>query len=168
VRRYEEALKPLHRAAQLNPKRDQVFDMLAFALLQLHRADESLVYERKAIDLNPTDVEYWHGLVSAQDQLRHYDDLLATARQAQQLWPHRAEPWSWSGFAYKGKGQYFRAWRVLRVAISLDPSDAHTRECFREVQKKCVAVILAVMAVALIIKLLSAHLVRLIKTRKAA
>jgi Flp pilus assembly protein TadD len=86
----EEAIGPLLKAVELNPKDPNVRMNLAYAYDQQGRLDEAIIHYQKAIELNPRDSVARNNLGVVYNKIGHYDEAIRELEKSLEIDPKSA------------------------------------------------------------------------------
>lgn len=103
--KYEEAVKPLTRAAELGGADGKLFGLLGYAHLNLNRHASAQGAYQQALLFEPDNTDYKLGLVKSAVALGNYDFALALLDELIQQQPTREALWSLQANVYIQKEQ---------------------------------------------------------------
>ncbi|MDD5615534.1 MAG: tetratricopeptide repeat protein [Candidatus Methanoperedens sp.] len=124
-RRYEEALKALNKAIEINLKDGYALSRKGAALINLGRNEEALEVFNKAIEINPKDGYALSRKGIALINLGKNKEALEVFNKAIEINPNDGFALSRKGAALGNLGRYEKALEVFNKAIEINPKDGY-------------------------------------------
>jgi len=127
---YEEALRKLEEAINLDPNNARHYDLLGATLYKLERYEEALKAFEKAIELDSDNAEYHHSLGVTLYELKRYEEeeALKALEKATELELNNGRYHYSLGVMLHALKRYEEALTAIEKAIELDPDDARFME----------------------------------------
>ncbi len=122
AKNYEEAIRYLKEAIQLEPDLDAAHNNLGLLLSDLKRNDEAEAAFRKAIEINPTYDTAYYNLGNLLSDFNRNDEAEAAFRKAIELNPALTEAYSNLGLLLSYLKRNDEAEAAFRKAIELNPA----------------------------------------------
>jgi tetratricopeptide (TPR) repeat protein len=120
--KYDEALKALDNAIQLDPQDADAWCNKGLALGILHKYDEAIQAFDKAIEINPQLVQAWYNKGNVLMNLRDYDRAIQAYDESHKLSPPGLPyTWYYNGIALDKLGKHEEAIQAYDKAIGMIP-----------------------------------------------
>ena len=102
---YEEAVKALNKAIELNPKDTEMWNNRGIVLFFLKRNKEAISSFEKATSLDPRNAEAWYNRGIVFCRLEKYEEAVDSLDKALEIDPQSAIVWHNKGVALKHLGR---------------------------------------------------------------
>lgn len=122
----EAAEKSLRAALAINPRDDQLLNLLGVSLIRQQREEEAIEPLRKAISLNRRDAEYHNALGCALRNTGHVDEGIESLQRALKLEPELHGARFNLGQAFQYQRDFVQAERLFREVLARRPDDVET------------------------------------------
>jgi len=119
--RYEEAIRCLDKALELNPRQVNAWTNKGASLNSLGRYEEAIRCYDKALELDSRQVNAWINKGTSLGSLGRPEEAIRCYDQALELDPRDFKTWTNKGSSLGGLGRYEEAIRCLDKALELNP-----------------------------------------------
>jgi Flp pilus assembly protein TadD, contains TPR repeats len=128
-RRYEEALRAVEKAIELDSDNAGYHYLLGAALHRLKRQEEALRAVEKSIELDPDSAEYYYSLSITLHKLKRYEEALTAIEKAIELDPDNAKFMETKGALEFRLEKYPEALSIINEVLKKDPTTAYAYRC---------------------------------------
>lgn len=102
---YEEAVKALDKAIELNPKDSEVWNNRGIVLFFLKKSKEAIWSFERSTTIDPRNAEAWYNRGIVLCSLERYEDAVVSLEKALEIDPQSAIVWHNKGVALKHLGR---------------------------------------------------------------
>ena len=121
IKRFNQALKFLNRAKDMQPNNADVHNNLGGVLKELENYEKAVTCYKKVIKINPSFVQAYSNLGILFIQLGEFEKAINFSEKATQINPKYAESYNNLGLIFKHKGQLSKAITFFEKAIQIKP-----------------------------------------------
>ncbi|HKG23480.1 MAG TPA: tetratricopeptide repeat protein, partial [Blastocatellia bacterium] len=122
-KRYEDALRELDRALNINPENPSAWNNRGVTLGKLNRYEGALESYDCALNINPENPSVWYNRGIALRKLNRYEEALESYDRALNINPENPSAWNNRGFVLDDLNRYEEALESYDRALSIDPED---------------------------------------------